>query len=103
MATITKRQNYGLKRSRKAPDNLMITLVEALGDNQKYGFNDIFEKTFELLKKRNAVSGGEEMLRLRTYEKLQGLVQKGCVERTGREYKATKRLQEALPAPDPAE
>src|SRR5207248_9003494 len=34
------------------------------------------------LRERNAASGGEEMLRLRVYEKLQGLVGKGAVNRT---------------------
>src|SRR5207253_3377021 len=34
------------------------------------------------LRERNAASGGEEMLRLRVYEKLQGLVGQGAVNRT---------------------
>jgi hypothetical protein len=34
------------------------------------------------LRERNAASGGEEMLRLRAYEKLQGLVNQGAVKRT---------------------
>src|SRR5947207_14264232 len=34
------------------------------------------------LRERNAASGGEEMLRLRVYEKLQGLVGRGAVNRT---------------------
>jgi hypothetical protein len=34
------------------------------------------------LRERNAASGGEEMLRLRAYEKLQGLVGQGAVNRT---------------------
>jgi hypothetical protein len=33
------------------------------------------------LRERNAASGGEEMLRLRAYEKLQGLVSQGAVHR----------------------
>jgi hypothetical protein len=40
---------------------------------------------------RNAASGGEEMLRLRAYEKLQGLVNQGAVNRevtgTTKKYK----------------
>jgi hypothetical protein len=32
-------------------------------------------------RERNAASGGEEMLRLRAYEKLQGLVSQGAVHR----------------------
>ena len=34
------------------------------------------------LRERNAAGGGEEMLRLRAYEKLQGLVSQGAVNRT---------------------
>jgi thymidine kinase len=40
---------------------------------------------FENLKLRNAVSGGEEMLRLRSYEKLQNLVNRGLVEKMGKD------------------
>ncbi len=39
------------------------------------------------LKARNAASGGEEMLRLRAYEKLQNLVQAGIVKKVGKEYR----------------
>ena len=34
------------------------------------------------LRERNAVNVGEELLRLRAYEKLQGLVHQGAVKRT---------------------
>jgi len=36
---------------------------------------------------RNAASGGEEMLRLRAYEKLQNLVARGAVKKNGKKYK----------------
>ena len=43
------------------------------------------------MRERNAASGGEEMLRLRAYEKLQGLVHQGAVHRevkgTTKKYK----------------
>ncbi len=39
------------------------------------------------LRSRNAASGGEEMLRLRTYERLQTFVQSGLVKRVGKEYR----------------
>ena len=58
-------------------------------------FNDLFEEVYENLKKRNAVSGGEEMLRLRAYEKLQNLVTRGLVEKLGKEYRGLERLHEA--------
>jgi len=34
------------------------------------------------LRERNAATGGEELLRLRVYEKLQGLVYQGAVKRS---------------------
>src|SRR5438034_283378 len=39
------------------------------------------------LRARNAASGGEEMLRLRAYEKLQNLVARGAVKKNGKKYK----------------
>ncbi|MDE0595001.1 MAG: hypothetical protein OSB65_07120 [Roseibacillus sp.] len=64
-------------------------------DAKFFGFNDLFESVYELLKTRNAVSGGEEMLRLRAYEKLQNLVTRGLVEKSGKEYKGLERIEEA--------
>ena len=67
MAT-TKRTRF----SRRLPDHVTDELVNVLGDDDKFfGFNDLFELVYDRLKERNAVSGGEEMLRLRAYEKLQ--------------------------------
>ena len=42
----------------------------------------LFDTMLLNLRERNAASGGEEMLRLRAYEKLQGLVHQGGVNRT---------------------
>ncbi len=92
--TPTKRTRY----SRRLPDHVTDELVTVLGDQEIYGFNDLFEKVFENLKARNAVSGGEEMLRLRAYEKLQNLVTRGLVEKDGKEYKGTSRVHEASAA-----
>ncbi|HEX4639588.1 MAG TPA: hypothetical protein VH170_08885 [Chthoniobacterales bacterium] len=41
----------------------------------------MFDILLANLRQRNAASGGEEMLRLRAYEKLQGLVSQGAVDR----------------------
>ncbi len=60
-----------------------------------YRFNELFGLVYENLKKRNAVSGGEEMLRLRAYEKLQNLVTRGLVEKKDKTYRGLDRLQEA--------
>ncbi len=66
-----------------------------LADQQTFGFNELFEVVYENLKARNAVSGGEEMLRLRAYEKLQNLVTRGLVEKNGKEYRGLENISEA--------
>lgn len=91
MAT-TKRTRF----SRRLPDHVTDELVNVLGADEKFfGFNDLFEQVYDRLKERNAVSGGEEMLRLRAYEKLQNLVTRGLVEKNGKEYKGLERIDEA--------
>jgi len=91
MAT-TKRTRF----SRRLPDHVTDELVTVLGaDDKFFGFNDLFEQVYDRLRERNAVSGGEEMLRLRAYEKLQNLVTRGLVEKDGKEYKGLSRIQEA--------
>ncbi len=91
MAITTKRTRF----SRRLPDHVTDELVNVLSEKKIFGFNDLFERVFANLKLRNAVSGGEEMLRLRAYEKLQNLVTRGLVEKTGKEYKGTARVHEA--------
>ena len=91
MATTTKRTRF----SRRLPDHVTDELVSVLMEDKIFPFNELFERTFEKLKLRNAVSGGEEMLRLRAYEKLQNLVTRGLVEKIGKEYKGSKRVHEA--------
>ena len=51
-----------------------------------FEFKQLFDVVHDRLKKRNAASGGEEMLRLRAYEKLQALVGAGVVKKTGKNY-----------------
>lgn len=91
MAT-TKRTRF----SRRVPDHVTDEIVNVLGDDDSFfGFNDLFEAVYARLKERNAVSGGEEMLRLRAYEKLQNLVTRGMIEKEGKEYKGLAKLSEA--------
>ena len=52
-----------------------------------YEFKALFTVVHANLKARNAASGGEEMLRLRAYEKLQNLVGTGMVKKVGKEYR----------------
>ena len=100
MATTTKRTRF----SRRLPDHVTDELCNVLAEDKVFGFNDLFERVFDNLKVRNAVSGGEEMLRLRAYEKLQNLVSRGMVKKTGKKYKGLASLSKALvpPAPVPA-
>src|SRR5438128_10892857 len=68
--------------SRRAPDNITEELVAVLSSKASFEFKGLFDVIFLNLRERNAASGGEEMLRLRTYEKLQSLVSQRAVPRT---------------------
>src|SRR5438445_2630858 len=68
--------------TRRSPDNLTEELIAVLSSHASFEFKPLFEISLLNLRERNAGSGGEEMLRLRAYEKLQGLVNQGAVNRT---------------------
>jgi len=72
----------GASFSRRAPDNITEELVAVLSSKASYEFKALFDIIFMNLRERNAASGGEEMLRLRAYEKLQSLVNQGAVKKT---------------------
>ena len=84
--------------TRRVPDHVTDELVTVLANKQTFGFNELFVVVYENLKARNAVSGGEEMLRLRAYEKLQNLVTRGLVEKNGKEYRGMDNIVEAASA-----
>src|ERR1700751_942854 len=69
--------------TRRGPDNITEELVAVLSSRASFEFKPLFEIVLLNLRERNLASGGEEMLRLRVYEKLQGLVGQGAVNRTG--------------------
>src|SRR6266446_8854570 len=72
----------GISFTRPAPDNITEELIAVLSSKVSFEFKPLFEIILLNLRERNAASGGEEMLRLRAYEKLQGLVNQGAVNRT---------------------
>jgi|SRR5437667_7687964 len=76
---------------RRMPDNVTEELVAVLSSRASFEFKPLFDIVLLNLRGRNAASGGEEMLRLRAYEKLQGLVSQGAVHRevtgTTKKYK----------------
>ena len=67
---------------RRIPDHVTEQLVAVLSSRASFEFKPLFDIVIAKLRERNAASGGEEMLRLRVYEKLQGLVNQGAVNRT---------------------
>src|ERR1700755_963704 len=73
--------------SRRLPDLVTEELAAVLASKSSYEFKELFDIVHENLKARNAASGGEEMLRLRAYEKLQNLVARGAVKKDGKKYK----------------
>jgi hypothetical protein len=74
-------KSTGASFTRRAPDNITEELVAALSSKASFEFKALFDIIFHNLRERNAASGGEEMLRLRCYEKLQSLVSQGAVDR----------------------
>ena len=79
------KSSYGF--SRRGPDRVAEELATVLSKKASFEFKTLFLIVHANLKARNAASGGEEMLRLRAYEKLQNLVQAGIVKKTGKEYR----------------
>ena len=77
---MSKRSPVSFKR--RAPDLITEELVAVLSSRTSFEFKPLFTIVLAKLRARNAASGGEEMLRFRTYEKLQGLVNQGAVTRT---------------------
>ena len=73
-----------------------------LSSKTSFEFKPLFDILLVNLRQRNAASGGEEMLRLRAYEKLQGLVSQGAVNRTvagvTKKYKGVVRRLQTLDA-----
>ena len=87
--------------SRRLPDLVTEELVTVLSQRSSFEFKQLFEIVHENLRARNAASGGEEMLRLRAYEKLQNLVQRGMVRKNGKKYKGLVSALAAAAAPAP--
>lgn len=71
---------------RGGPDILTEELVNVVGAGGDFEFKALFTVIYGNLRARNAAHGGEEMLRLRLYDKLQWLVQMGGVDKSGKVY-----------------
>ena len=95
-------KKYGGTFSRQGPDVLTEELAMILSGKDSYEFKPLFALVYANLRARKLANGGEDMLRLRVYEKLQSLVQKGMVERISpkgvKEYAGLASLASAMPA-----
>ena len=80
------------RSSRKTPDLVTDELILILHEAGMLEFNDIFQRTVVVMKAKNMSLGGEEILRLRIYEKLQNQVSAGGLMKKGREYTALPKL-----------
>jgi hypothetical protein len=87
--------------SKKGPDVMTEQLAVLLSTKTSFEFKALFECLHVNMKERNLANGGEEMMRLRAYEKLQTLVNRGMVQKTisksGKKYKGLAALSSALP------
>jgi hypothetical protein len=92
---------FGGPISRRGPDLVTEELATVLSGQISFEFKPLFEIVHANLRARKSVGGGEEMLRLRTYEKLQSLVSQGMVKKTitkaGKKYQGLARLASMLP------
>jgi len=88
--------------ARRLPDFVTEELVVVLSRKTSFEFKQLFDIVYENLRSRNAASGGEEMLRLRAYEKLQNLVARGVVKKTGKKYRGLASLAELKPPASPS-
>jgi hypothetical protein len=77
--------------ARRGPDKVTEAIAGVLSSGTSFEFKTLFTAVHADLKARNAASGGEEMLRLRSYEKLQSLVQAGIVKKTGKDYRGVSK------------
>jgi hypothetical protein len=73
--------------TRRAPDIMTEELCAILSRKTSFEFKPLYDLIYANLHARNAASGGDEMLRLRAYEKLQNLVHDGMVTKTAKKYR----------------
>jgi hypothetical protein len=73
--------------TRRTPDIMTEELCAILSQKVSYEFKPLYDLVYANLHTRNAASGGDEMLRLRAYEKLQNLVHDGMVTKIAKKYR----------------
>jgi len=90
--------------SLRGPDLITEELVKVLSGNSSFEFQPLFDIVHSNVCARKPSNGSDEMMRLRTYDKLQSLIQQGMVKKTitktGKRYKGIARLA-SFPPPIP--
>lgn len=72
-----------------AGDAVQEAVMAALSNGRPMEFNEVFAALSEELPAMGtAVNGGEEMLRMRCYERLQALIRDGLVRKNAKAYRA---------------
>jgi hypothetical protein len=101
VANLAMTNSFGGSISRRGPCIVTEEIAVALSGPLSFEFKPLFEIVHANLRARKSASGGEEMLRLRTYEKLQSLVSQGMVRKTitkaGKKYQGLASLSTLLP------
>ena len=88
--------------TRRTPDIMTEELCAILSQKVSFEFKPLYDLVYANLHTRNAASGGDEMLRLRAYEKLQNLVARGMVKKEAKKYKGIpKQLATLQTVPPP--
>jgi hypothetical protein len=80
----------------RGPDRVSEELATVLSKKGAWEFKSLFDMVHANLRSKDLVRGGEEMLRLRTYEKLQNFLQAGIVKKVGKEYAGVPKSLEAF-------
>ena len=86
------REKGNTRATGRVSDQIREEIIDALLGSGMLQFNDIFLFVVEALKKKGFSTGGEEILKLRIYEKLQMLVSLGALGKRGKEYTELPKL-----------
>jgi hypothetical protein len=92
MNMVSGRNPHGA--TRKPQDQIRAEMLQVLSLAEIILFNDIYEQVFSNMKSKGLATGGEEILRLRIYEKLQTLVSQGALHKKGKQYEVLPKLHQ---------
>jgi hypothetical protein len=76
----------------RGPDRVAEEIATVLSTKRAMEFKDLFDIVHANLRSKDFAKGGEEMLRLRTHEKLQSFVGSGFVSKNIKKYKGVPKM-----------